>query len=314
MQPTKGTHPTHYVYQVETPVVNFSTQKDNDLNSQTLFTKDLWEKIAPSTKKYLVENAFVFPMGLAGNYRCFDIDGDPIVIDFDTSLGNGRIAKIRFGQNLKTKEFLAFKAIDYDTDTIDENNQEVVAMRNLKRLRGLIFDEQEKIVYMAMELVNGVTLSEYYWPEHSNDVVHAIKLAIAYLDELEFVAESKVSQSDKNPGNKMIDLKRNKVFLVDFAGHSSYNYKTASFYPEPLFPFINIIDLNTVIKLLPYPHQLQTREILTESYKQFYSSLVKIKETGERKEKNGLYFEITIEDLRTKLYQFIRVCCYTHRK
>lgn len=302
MQFTGIISPSRPDYKLDTPVLNIPIHKD--LDSQTMFSKVLWKKVVPSSKRYLVENDFVFPIDLLENYRYYEIDGDRIVIDFGTSLGHGRKGKIHFGQNLVTKEFLAFKVIACNTTTIDGNNQEVVAMRNLKRLKGLICDEQDRIVYMAIELIDGVTVYEYSWLEHSNDVAHAINLAISYLNELEFVTASNVSQSDVSNVNTMVDLMRNQVFLIDFAGHSTFNHKTASFYPEPFYPFIHITDLCRVLELVPDPNDLKQRNMWTESYQQFYSSLVEIK-SGERKKENNTYFDMTIEALKTKFNQFL---------
>jgi hypothetical protein len=287
-------------------VVNSSEAQPGPVDeSQIPFTKDLWKKISCATKKHLAENAFVFSKNLEEDYRYYDIPPHTCVIDFSTSIGHGKLAEIRLGQNLNTKEFWAFKTIRLNTDTIDEKHQEIIASKNLKRLKGFILDKQEKALYMAMELIDGVTLSVYDWEEHSGDLTHAIKLAISYLDELEFVAQSKVSQSDQNPGNIMIDLKKNKVFLIDFAGNGMFNHNTASFNPEFLFPCINIVDLLNVIALLPIPWMLEKKKILSEDYQRFYSSLVEIKSL-DRNEKNSMYFDITISELKNKLSSFLQ--------
>ncbi len=273
------------------------------VKSQPTFTKDLWEKISCATKKHLTENAFVFSRSLEGDYRYYDIPPHTCVIDFTSSIGHGKLAEIRLGQNLNTKEFLAFKTIRRNTNTIDEKNQELIASINLKRLRGLILDKQEKTVSIAIELVNGVSLSVYNWKEHSGNLAHALRLAISYLDEREFIAESKVSQSDQNRRNVMIDLEKNKVFLIDFGGNGTFNYNTASFYPEHYFPRINIHDISNVLELLPRPWELETKEGLSEDYQRFHLSLAEIKNLDSNE---MMYFEITISELKEKLSSFLQ--------
>jgi serine/threonine protein kinase len=268
---------------------------------ESRFTSTLWEKISAVTKKILVENNFIFPMNLQEPYRYYTVDKNTFVMDFGTTIGRGKMGGICLGQNLITNEFVAFKTISYNTDTTNENHQEVVGARNLKRLKGLIVDVQEKAVYMAIELIDGVTLPAYDWKKHSNSIAHALNLALSYLDEIEFVAESKVNQSDQNPANTMVDLKKNKVFLIDFAGPDTFNNKTASFRPDPCFPCISIVDLSTIIDLLPRPRELEERQMLTQNYQDFYSSLQEIRKSGERHEKNIYYFTLTIDELRTKL-------------
>jgi hypothetical protein len=287
-------------------VVNRSEAQPGPVDeSQIPFTKNLWEKISCATKKHLAENAFLFSKNLEEDYRYYDIPPHTCVIDFSTSIGHGKFGEIRLGQNLNTKEFWAFKTIRRNTDTIDEKHQEIIALKNLKRLKGCILDKQKKALYMAMELIDGVTLANYDWEQHSGDLTHAIKLAISYLDELEFVAQSKVSQSDQNPGNIMIDLKKNKVFLIDFAGNGTFNYNTASFDPEFFFPCINIGDLINVIELLPRPSMLEKKKILSKDYQCFYSSLDEIKSL-DRNQENGMYFDITISELKNKLFLFLQ--------
>jgi hypothetical protein len=282
-----------------------STYSDPIFESQSFFIKDLWKKFSPFTQRCLFENQFTFPPDLKKNFRYHETHDGIFIIDLETSIGHAKLGEIRFGQNLTTKEFLAFKLIDYDASHIDENHQnhqEVVALRNLKRFKGLIFDKSERAVYVAMELINGVTVADYNWEEHSGSLSHALKLAISYLEELEFVAKSKVNQSDQNPRNIMIDLKKDKVFLIDFTGHATFNYKTASFYPDPFFPSINLMDLDTVIALLPNPFILQKNHILAEKYGSFYCWLKQIRKSDEtRNEENFYYLKMSITKLKTDL-------------
>lgn len=271
----------------------------------SLFAKDLWEKISSTTQKILSENRFVFPMGLSESYRYYEVDGNNIIIDLNSNLGHVKYREIRFGQNLITKEFLAFKTIDFNTDKVNKNHQEVVALRNLGRFKGLIFDQPNKRVFMAMELINGVTLAQYDWEQHCGSLKGALKLAISYLDELEFVAKSKVTQSDQNPGNVMIDLKKEKVFLIDFAGNGTFDSTTLSFRSDPFYPCINIADLNTIMNLLPRDWKLKEEQSLIEIYQKFYNSLLALK-TEKRHEKSSFYLKKTINDLKSKLSQFLQ--------
>jgi serine/threonine protein kinase len=257
------------------------------------FTKNLWNRISISTKKYLIDNNFVIPKELSGNYRYYNVDNCRIVIDFDSIIGHSCNSGIRFGQNLETKEFLAFKCIGSSV-----NNPEVVGLGKLNRLKGIIFDEDR--VWMAMELINGVSLDKYDWKEHVNNLDSAIKLAISYLDEVEFVAKSGVNQSDQTLGNIMVDLKKEKVFLIDFGGHGTFNYKTLQFVPDALLPYISIMDLDTIMTLLPHPSYLK-KNTLMEKYENFYSSLVERRRSGERNKRNSYYFKFTIGDLRKEL-------------
>jgi len=275
-----------------------SIQANLDLECPPAFTTSLWDRISTSTKRHLIDNDNVIPLGLSGNYRYYNVDNCRIVIDFDSIIGHGRISGMRFGQNLETKEFLAFKCIESS-----DNDPEVVGLGNLNRLRGLIVDKDE--IWMAMELINGVSLAKYDWKEHVNNLDCAIKLAISYLDEVEFVAKSGVNQSDQNPGNIMVDLKKQKVFLVDFGGNGTFNYKTSKFMPDTLLPYISIVDLDTVMTLLPRPRHLE-KNTTTGKYENFYSFLMESRSSGERNERNSYYFKFTIGDLRKKLFDLLK--------
>ena len=125
------------------------------ITSKCPITKQLWDKISNSTKKYLTENNFVIPSNLKeGNYRYYNVDNSTIVIDFDSKIGHGNISPMRFGQDLKTKEFLAFKRIMRSV-----NNPEVIGLSKLNRLRAVIDDNGD--VWIAMKIINGIALSKY---------------------------------------------------------------------------------------------------------------------------------------------------------
>jgi hypothetical protein len=274
---------------------------DHHAKALSLFSEELWEKFAIGTKKCLIENDFVFPLGLKGNYRYFEANGDPIVVDFDTAIGHGKMGKIYLGQNLKTKEFLALKTIAINT-VIPRNEQEIVGLRNLKRLRGVIPDIEKNCVYMAMELINGPTLSKYDFKQHVRDLTLAIHLAIAYLDELDYVAQSNVNQTDQNSGNVMVDLKKNKVFLTDFGGIGLF--QNGAFIPDPLFPRLNIADIINIMDLLPRPRDV-AKENMLAGYEELFDSIKKIRYEGIRNNKNPYYFEVTVDELRDKLHNFL---------
>lgn len=280
--------------------VNSVSQNTLNLESQSIFVKAVWKKFSPSDKQCLIENDFVFPKNLTEPYQYYHVEGDLIIVDTETSLGHARMGGIRLGQNLTTNEFIALKVIGDHKEVVSEN-QEVVAYKNLKRCKGTILDEQRKITYMGMELVNGITVSQYNWEKHSNDLVQAIELAISYLDELEFVNKSNVSQLDENSSNVMIDLKKNKVFLIDFAGHGTFNHKQASFSPDLMFPYINVAHLSTIKSLLPHSFQIEEMQTkVAENYRVFRSFLEEVNST-ERHQKNTNYYSITIPYLKNKL-------------
>lgn len=104
----------------------------------------------------------------------------------------------------------------------------------------------------------------------------------------------------------MIDLKKNKVYLIDFAGNGTFNPKTASFYPNELSPYISIVDLYTILTFLPRPEILEKRQILNIEYQQLYTFLKEIKDTSERHKTSPFYFNIKINDIKERLIAFLQ--------
>lgn len=257
-----------------------SSQESHNLENQQRFSSKLWAKITDISKRALLGNNFVYPRGLEGNYLYFETPEGTLILDLDSHLGRSRIAKTCFGQNISTNEFLAFKPISYTTKVIAPTHQEVVAMQNLKRLRGVVcrkIDEKE-ILYMAVELIDGVTLTEFYWNDYFKGLKPVFRLAISYLKERKFLIESKVVQSDTNCENIMVDPRREKVFIVDFGGNSVFDHRTKSFIPFPLDPLINIVDVIALERFFLSPNEVSETDPLKCSFEAFLDDLEQIKE------------------------------------
>lgn len=62
-------------YQYVTPIEPSALQENANFETQSFFAEVLWKKISPSTKKYLCENNFVFPMNLTEGYSYYNVDG-----------------------------------------------------------------------------------------------------------------------------------------------------------------------------------------------------------------------------------------------
>lgn len=260
------------------PPIDNTSQERLVLEKPERFSSQLWAKISQISKKCLLKNHFVYPIGLEGNYSYFDTKSETLILDRDSHLGHARISDVCFGQNITTGEFLAFKPIDYETKVIDQDHQEVVAMRNLGRLRGVVCHEEKEIVYMAVELIDGITLSDYFWNEYFSDLAPAFRLAISYIKERKFLIESKVVQSDVSCNNIMVDVMKKKVYIVDFGGHSVFNRQTKSFIPWEYDSYINSIDIVALRQCFPYPEKVSVSDPLKGSLKTFQDQLEKIKE------------------------------------
>jgi serine/threonine protein kinase len=289
----------------------------NDDRRIEYFSPDLWNNISHLTQEYLLKNELLFPQNLTGNYRYYKIEDEDFIIDFNKSIGFRQSSLVFLGQNLTTKEFLAFKIVAKDVDRSEGNIQEVVALRNLNRLKELIYDKSRKEVYAVMPLINGIPIDKYDYKKHCNDLKVALKLAISYLDELRFAALSNVTQPKQYPGNVMIDLIKKEVFLIDFGGAGVFNSRTHMFYPDPLYPYINIHDIATVIDLLPKPELLKNNYRydnyiggninIYKDYRKFSSYLKKLRDSSPRHEKNGYYLYLTIDRLQSLLFKFATV-------
>ncbi len=242
-------------FQISFPPINNTSQERLDLKKPERFSNQLWAKVSQISKECLLENNLVYPIGLKGNYTYYDTPEGTLILDPDSPLGKARISNVCFGQNISTGEFLAFKPIKSRTKAIDRDHQEVVAMRNLERLRGVVCHEEREIVYIALELIDGSTLSTYFWNEHFSELAPAFRLAISYIKERKFLIESQVVQSDVSTNNIMVDVMKEKVFIVDFGGHSVFDHQTKSFNPWYLDSFINSVDISALRSFFAYSTQ-----------------------------------------------------------
>lgn len=273
----------------------------NHSETQDRFSSILWQKISQKSKEILLTNHFIYPKGLDGNYRYFATSEGMLIIDLISHLGHSRFANVCLGQNIMTGEFLAFKAIDYPKKVIDQYDQEVVAMRNLGRLRGLVCDEKNEIIYMATELIDGMALNKFYWDELFTELQSAFHLAIAYIKERQFLIGSGVVQSDTSLANIMVDIKKRTVCIIDFGGLYVFNHETKSFTPFEFDFYINSVDIVAIKRFFPFStmNDVPKTDPLKEECESFLVSLEQMKDTPGP---HATVFNTTLDEILEMLH------------
>lgn len=161
--------------------------------------------------------------------RLLDKDSNPgphvqifgdFAVDTQSQLAWSRAGWIRLGQNIQTKEFIAFKPlVELESDEIAE----VKWLRGFKMYKGSIkhFGDRASrfknanLYFVGMDLVDGVTF------KHLNDLLPKINIHARYLiiynliKTLEDFQKRSISQKDMNPGNVMICFNFD-VKIIDF--------------------------------------------------------------------------------------------------
>jgi hypothetical protein len=143
---------------------------------------------------------------------------DNFAIDMASSLARSRSGPIRFGQNIKTREFVACKPFrrSYQPDKIPD----VHFSSALGTYRGILDHPESDRQYLALELVDGIDFFSLYLMVPK--INHHARFLIAYnlIRSLEDLSLKHIVQRDDRPDNLMVSASNFDVKIIDYGSMS----------------------------------------------------------------------------------------------
>lgn len=207
----------------EKEVIYYSLQELQEKASHTSIdfihglSEFTYSKINPDTLEFFKENGNLFDNTLQPGPHVKIVDS--FAIDLVTRLAWSRDGWIRLGQNSQTKQFVAFKPMEENSDEIDN-------IKKLNEFQGIIeYIETEDsgsitgLCFVGMHLVDGVTFYDM------NSILPKINVHARYLITYNLIKELKrfidlgMFQQDHNWKNFMITSDLN-VKIIDYGAMS----------------------------------------------------------------------------------------------
>jgi len=181
-------------------------------------------------------------------------------------IGIGGMSTVYLARDIKTGETVAIKVMDdkliNDSDYVLRFEREAkvgISLNHPNIANVITYGKEDDTYFIVMEYIQGITLTEYIKKKGPLPIKESLDIILQILSALSY-AYSKGIQAhrDIKPGNIMIELKTNRVKVMDFGiaktigsslTHSTALYTPRYASPEQLLPtkFGNRIDQRTDI-------------------------------------------------------------------
>ena len=138
-------------------------------------------------------------------------------------IGNGSFGTIYKGQNIRTKEFVAIKVENINTNQKLLKNESIIYqyLNNNKGIPNIKwFGKDEYNYYMVIDLL-GKSLQEIKNKFNNFSFSFILKIGIKIIQLLEIIHEKKLIHRDIKPDNFLFDL-NNELYIIDFGFCKTY--------------------------------------------------------------------------------------------
>ena len=147
-------------------------------------------------------------------------------------LGEGTFGKVKLGQHVETKQFVAIKVLEKkkiaqmsDTSRVDREIRILQEVRHPNIIRLYEKREDETAIYLIMEYAEGGELFDYIVSKQRLDEKEGAFFYNQLIDGVEFLHSLKIAHRDLKPENLLLDKECKTLKIVDFGLSNIYKDK-----------------------------------------------------------------------------------------